>query len=195
MDHTIINLLFILISGVGVFVALIKFNPPELKMSFHGENLFAVKRDIIESRKSWVFTVFATIGMIIKIASIIFSPYIPQRSHMGCVYMDFLFFTLLIMAFVVWLLIYLSKLWAQKDWLPIIVEKNIYSYKNILTKMEKNESLSESDMNSLDRIEKLIGVNKLTDDPEKRVVALKSYFHSYLTKEEFPRSTERSLLR
>ncbi len=51
LDKTILNLLTLLIAGGGLFAVLTKFDVPQLRMSFLGENLYALKRDVVDKIK------------------------------------------------------------------------------------------------------------------------------------------------
>lgn len=69
MDKTIINILTFLISGSGFFMALTKFNVPQLNQTFLGTNPFLIKRDKIDSVMTGVFTLLAISGLLLQLYS------------------------------------------------------------------------------------------------------------------------------
>ena len=63
MDKTSLNIVSIVLGGVGLFVVLTKFSVPELHATFLDSNPFVVKRDVIESFMTWLFTGLTLFGL------------------------------------------------------------------------------------------------------------------------------------
>lgn len=81
MDKTSLNLISIVLGGVGLFVVLTKFSVPELHATFLRSNPFAVKRDIIESVMTWLFTGLTLLGLLVQVGVAIWSNRIGERVH------------------------------------------------------------------------------------------------------------------
>lgn len=81
MDKIILSVLAIVLSGAGLFVALTKFNVPELNMAFFGENPFAIKRDEIETVMTWPFALLAMLGLLLQAVVAMFDLQLQDRAH------------------------------------------------------------------------------------------------------------------
>ena len=81
MDRTIINLVTLLISGIGIFAALTKYSAPELSKSYWGENPFALKRDKIDAVMIWIFTFLFAFGLLFHALTLILIHDIPERKY------------------------------------------------------------------------------------------------------------------
>jgi hypothetical protein len=62
---------------------------PELRMSFFGENPFAIKRDTIDSVMTWSFTLLAISGLVVQGFKEILEANSPIRLHKAKVYLLF----------------------------------------------------------------------------------------------------------
>jgi hypothetical protein len=129
MDRTSLNLLSIVISGTGIFVVLTKFNVPELNMSFFGENLFAVKRDAIETVMAWIFTSFALIGLLIQVSGEIWGHQLQQRLYSNRFYTSMFVIAAVVAIVVVRSLTAIGNRIAKRKWLPAVVMKLRDPYK------------------------------------------------------------------
>src|SRR6266513_6422730 len=81
MDRIILDLISIVLGGIGLLVVLTKFNVPELNATFIGSNPFAVKRDIINSTMTWLFTALTLLGLLVQVGVAIWGNNIEQRVH------------------------------------------------------------------------------------------------------------------
>ncbi|MDF0673185.1 MAG: hypothetical protein P0120_02415 [Nitrospira sp.] len=104
MDRTLINLLSILVGGAGLFTVLTGFNVPELNMSFWGENPYAVKRDAIDNTMKWMFTLVASLGLVLQIWAEIWGENLPDRLYDSSYYTVFSVIGLVVVGSLVWLL-------------------------------------------------------------------------------------------
>ena len=129
MDKTSLNLISILIGGAGLFVAITKFNVPELNMTFLDTNPFAIKRDEIDSVMTWIFTSLAGVGVLVR-AVVLISDCREERSHKTCYYVSFFLITFTLTAFLVMLLTVVGNKLARTRWLPKIVENQGELYKS-----------------------------------------------------------------
>jgi hypothetical protein len=121
MDRTLINIASILVGGAGIFTVLTGFNVPQLNMSFWGENPYSVKRDAIESAMTWIFTGFATLGLLLQLGAEIWGAELPDRSHGWKYYGLFTISGFVAVAWVVWLLTGVGTFVARKQWQPRII--------------------------------------------------------------------------
>ena len=127
-DKTAINLITILISGTGLFAALTKLSVPEANLTFWRENPFAIKRDIIETTMTWIFTLLALSGLVIQTLKEIFGEKIPDRLHRIRFYCYSFFIGIFVMVGVVVCLAKVGHKIAKKRWQPVIIENQ----KNLL---------------------------------------------------------------
>jgi len=81
MDRTILNILSVLLGGAGLLVVLTKFNVPELNMTFWDQNPFAIKRDVVDSVMTWIFTGLTIFGLVIQLISEILGDRLPTRQY------------------------------------------------------------------------------------------------------------------
>ena len=78
MDKTSLNLISIVLGGVGLFVVLTKFSVPELHATFLGSNPFAAKRDTIESVMTWLFTGLTLLGLLVQVGGLLIATVGPK---------------------------------------------------------------------------------------------------------------------
>lgn len=122
MDKTLLDLISLLIGGAGLFAVLTKFNVPQLRGSYFGENPYALKRDEIERAMTWLFTGLAGIGVVVQFVKLGIFYDLPERRYDTTTYS--IFFGVGILVVVVALLT-LTKIgyWiAKRRWLPKLVE-------------------------------------------------------------------------
>ena len=122
MDIILINLTSLLLSGTGIFVVFTKFNVPELRSSYFGQNPFMIKSGPIENVTTWVFTILAIIGLVFQAAKEILGDSIPERLHSTRYYSVFFFVGLFAMVVLVWGLSALCSMIARPIWLPKVVK-------------------------------------------------------------------------
>ncbi len=129
MDKTSLNLISIVLAGVGLFVVLTGFSVPELHATFLGTNPFAVKRDIIASVMTGLFTGLALLGLLVQVGVAIWSNNIEERIHTTRFYIAFFVVMLAVGVALVPLLTAVGNRVARRSWLPQIVENQKEVYK------------------------------------------------------------------
>jgi hypothetical protein len=129
MDKTTLDLISIVLGGIGLFVVLTKFSVPELNAMFVGSNPFAVKRDIIDRTMTRLFTALTLLGLLVQVGAANWGNHIEQRVHTPRFYL--LVFVVVLAAGMVlaFLLTAAGKRLARRSWLPRIVESQKGLYK------------------------------------------------------------------
>lgn len=196
MDRVLINLASILISGTSVFVLFTKFNVPELRSSFYGQNPFMIKAGPINNVITWMFTSLAIIGLLLQAAKEIFGDNIPDRLHSVRYYLCFFVIGLFAMVWLVWGLSAVSRLIARPLWLPKVLksQREVFSKAVFIAdhdgwredQLDKKESFQnpdhyrnanyESVEKSLRQIEKLLDISQRTGNFSERIDQLKQLF-------------------
>jgi hypothetical protein len=125
MDITIINLLSIVIGGIGIFGALTKFAQFEQHFMYLGSNNFQLKSDFIGKIRSYVFALLAIIGLSIQAIKEIFLYSLPERLYCVDYYIALFLLLLMVATVITKLLLFLSDKFAKRYWKPII-ENSIY---------------------------------------------------------------------
>ena len=129
MDKTTLNLISIILGGVGLFVVLTKFNVPELHATFLGSNPFAVKRDVIESVMTWLFTGLTLLGLLVQVGVAVWGNHIDERIHTTRLYVGLFVFVLIVGVALVPLLTAVGNRVARRSWLPQVIENQKEVYK------------------------------------------------------------------
>ena len=123
MDKATLHILSLVIGGTGLFVVVTKFNVPELRMSFLGENPFAIKREVIDNVMSWIVASLTLVGLLIQACTEIWGHELPERLHATLFYVS-LFITAVIATIIfVVLLTAVGRSIARRHWQPSIIEK------------------------------------------------------------------------
>jgi hypothetical protein len=129
MDKTFLNLISIVLGGVGLFVVLTKFSVPELHATFLGSNPFAVKRDIIESVMTWVFTGLTLLGLLVQVGVAIWGNDLAERVHTTRFYVVLFVVMLALGVALVPLLTSVGNRLARRSWFPQAVQSQKEVYK------------------------------------------------------------------
>ena len=119
---TILDLVTILIAGAGLFVVLTKYYVPPLKFTILKENLFLIKRDIINNTMTRLFTGLAYIGISIRAVSMIYGFNLKKRIYNTEFYMRFFVTGFTATAFIVFCLFCFGKFISRKKFLPVLAE-------------------------------------------------------------------------
>lgn len=196
IDKVVINMATILISGVGIFTAVTKFNLPEINMSFLGENPFAIKRDITETTIAWIFSLLALFGLLLQVLREIYAETIPERLYKIRHYYLFFILTFLIMCAVVPVLTGMGQAIAKQKWLPKIIQSQgeVFQQANFIidhdgwredqlelkAKLDDpqkyiNINFQQADK-SISQIEKLLELRNLQKDRKEKIENLRKYF-------------------
>jgi len=122
MDKTLINILTLLISGSGFFVALTKFNVPQVNQSFLGTNPFLIKRDKIDSVMTWTFTLLAISGLLLQFYAEILGENIQSRLYTQHFYIIFTACSVVVVVAIAFALTKIGRVIARRILQPILVE-------------------------------------------------------------------------
>ncbi len=129
MDKTFLNLISIVLGGVGLFVVLTKFSVPELHATFFGSNPFAAKRDTIESVMTWLFTGLTLLGLLVQVGIAIWGNHLQERVHATPFYVLLFVVMLALGVALVPLLTSVGNRLARRAWLPQAVQNQNEVYK------------------------------------------------------------------
>jgi hypothetical protein len=196
MDRIILDLISIVLGGIGLLVVLTKFNVPELNATFIGSNPFAVKRDIINSTMTWLFTALTLLGLLVQVGVAIWGNHIEQRVHTPRFCAVFFVGVLIAAAILVRLLTAAGKCLARRCWHPRIVEsqKEVYkaatfiiehdgwrehqlAVKDTLPDPERQRTTNlEAATEHIEQIEKLLEVPSRSTKLRTRLNGLKPFF-------------------
>lgn len=157
-------------------------------MTFYDVNLYAVKREAIESTMKKVFTAVALCGLVLRLVPEVWEIR-PDRSQDSTGYFIFCLRGLLAGFLLVWGLTVLCNQLAEWQWKPKVVEEQRKSFvhaKCIAEQLEQAKCKSEQDRRlsdreaagqELDQIEKFWGIEPSQDlDLKKRVERLQPMF-------------------
>jgi hypothetical protein len=122
MDRTILNIVSLIIGGVGLFLALVGYNTPELNQTFFDENPFAKKRDTIQTVHTWSFAIFASLGVAIQVGAEVWSDPAQARLFSPQHYAAFALVAILVVSFLAIATVGLARLIARRIWRPRAVE-------------------------------------------------------------------------
>ncbi len=196
LDQTTIDLLTILIGGAGLFSVMTKFYSPEVNYSFWGENPFLVKRDIIESVLSWVFTSVGFLGLLLQVYKEICADKIIGRKYKVRFYFKFFVLGFMAMVGIVYILSVTGNAVARQIWQPRIVnsQKEVFESASFITKHNgwREDQLDVKDKlddpkkyiganiktaeDNILQIEKLLGIKARTNSLPERIERLNKYF-------------------
>ena len=193
IDRTIINLVTLLVSGMGIFAALTKYSAPELSKSYWGENPFAFKRDKIDAVMTWIFTFLVICGLLFHALTLILVHDIPDRNYGVVTYATVFFTGLFVMLIVVFLLTKAGKMIARKRWLPEIIRVHRGKYETAKFIVEHNGRLdNQIEQNDLpdkniqrnykdaekhiSQIERLLDIPHDKTDLSERLDRMRRYF-------------------
>ena len=196
LDQTTINLLTILISGAGLFSVMTKFYSPEVNYSFFGENPFLVKRDIIESVLSWVFTSVGFLGLLLQVYKEICADKLMERKYEAPFYFKFFVLGFMAMVGVVFIFSVTGNAVARQIWQPRIVnsQKEVFESASFITKhngwrkdqldvkdkLDDPKKYVEANMQTAEdnivQIEKLLDIRARTNSLPERIEGLNKYF-------------------
>ena len=192
MDKTSLNLISIILGGVGLFIVLTDYSVPELKSTFFGSNPYAIKRDAIATTMTWIFTSVTMLGLVIQVLMAICN--LEERRHStqfySCLFVIFL-------AATVALAVGLTKIGdrvARHSWLPEIVanQREVYEIAKYTVEhdgvrkdqLAAGAALSAEDKAAnlktaasyIEQIEKLLDIEPSQQDLAVRLDEIKPYF-------------------
>ena len=122
LDKTMVSIIAMVFGGVGLVGAITHYDIPRARRSVYGENLFLLKENIINSVVTWIFTLYAMIGLVFQI---IFGEIIEleDRLHDTGFYFLALLAAFLVTISLIPLMKRISKWLARDYWLPELVKK------------------------------------------------------------------------
>lgn len=196
MDKTILSIVTILISGTGIIGSRYKYDPPELRLSFLGENPYAIKKQEIDNIISRNFIVLAFCGLAIQLIPIFSPSDVPNRIHSMPFYATISIVGVIIMYLFAVLMKKVGTYFAKKKWLPKIIkyqreafESSLYivehngwrpdQWENKDNLIDKGKYISanfETAAQRITQIEKLLEIPKQSNELKERISNLKRFF-------------------
>jgi hypothetical protein len=178
MDRTQLNIISILLGAAGLFGALSGFNVPEVNMTYWDANLYAIKRDTIESTMKWSFTMVALGGFLVRLLTEISDP--PNRSKDWRYLHYSIFFAVWLLASVmgVYVLKEVNNQIARSHWEPIVIKEQRKPFEHAKAVAEqdgKGNDLKVAE-DELGQIEKLLWEDESRGDLRQRVERLQPMF-------------------
>ena len=124
-DKVILDLLSLLVAGLGLFGVILKLTTPalndaRLSATFWGANPFQLKRDQIDSAITRFYTAVTFFGFVLQGMSIIW-PF-PARLYSTCTYLIIFLLGLLLCWPSSFAISWFAKLYAQKHWKKEIIQ-------------------------------------------------------------------------
>ncbi|MDD5259478.1 MAG: hypothetical protein PHD29_05880 [bacterium] len=199
IDSITVNLFTIIISGVGIFTAITKFNIPELNTAFWGKNPFAIKQSIIENTMTLTFSSLAIFGLFLQVLKEIHVNSIPNRLYKTHHYYFILAIGILLMCAVVPILTGLGNTIAKNKWLPIIIkeQKEVFLQTSFIIEHDgwrKDQLKAKDKINNpqyyidlnyqtadenIGQMEKLLEINNSLIKRNDKIKNLRNYFVNY----------------
>jgi hypothetical protein len=196
MDITMLNVISICISGLGIIGAITKFNHKNLYKTVWDSNFFQKKARIVDDYVQIVFTVIVFIGLAVQFVSIIFSDKIPERIHSEFYYFMFICLTLLLTIILGIGLLYLSKFMARRKWahgFVIELSKSLSQIEKMInpngkrsvndehdnTNTDTNQPSYQSGEKELIFFEELFEIKPKSNDLNVRLGIICKYFESH----------------
>ncbi|MBL8077709.1 MAG: hypothetical protein JNM55_07095 [Anaerolineales bacterium] len=193
LDQVLVNMISIIIGGVGLIGAITKFDVANSKKSFYGENPFASKEEIINASIVQWFTAYTAAGLIFQVVfGLIFGDLIPDRSYPRFVYVTVLVFGIPYSYLLIRLLRRMGTKFSEGKWQSDIVNRFRDHYESVEFIIENDgrskddgETISENTKNSnyktaekiIDRLEELFDLSPSGgDNIAVRAKRFKKYF-------------------
>lgn len=193
LDQVLVNMISIIIGGVGLIGAITKFDVENSKKSFFGENPFARKEGIINDTIVRWFTVYAAIGLVFQLVfGSVLGDMIPDRSYPRYVYIVGLILGVPYSYLIIKLLRWLSKESSKRKWQSELASLFRGHYESVEFIIENNgrskddgENVSDNTKQSnyktaektIGRLEELFEISPLSeDDLAVRANRFRKYF-------------------
>ena len=123
MDKQTVEIVSIILGVAGLIGAITKYNSPNSRKAYYGENLYAVKADIIDNSIAWGFTILAVIGLIPQLIMSIYGDEIADRifndDHYLRISLAFIFSAVILSV----VLLRICHRIAKLIWFPELVKK------------------------------------------------------------------------
>lgn len=191
LDRTTLNIASLVLGAIGLAVALTAYNAPEVNRAYLGVNPFAVKRDIISNRMTYLFTGAAVMAVIIQVAMAVFD--LPDRIHPTAFYAWLSVACLAASIILAFALRRIGLFWARKAWFPQIIELQRDVYRSVAEVIENGGAriaqlragnVTDHDRESnlatarqrLEQLENLFEVPLTTINLDDRLDAIRPYF-------------------
>lgn len=128
IDRAVLNIVSLVLSGVGLFVVLTKFNVPELRTTYFDANPYAEKAETIDKVMTVIFTTLTLIGIILQLACEIWSQSIPSERYPSLFYLLIFVFVLCATIVLSIILTYVGKRVARSVWFPRAIQQVTEQY-------------------------------------------------------------------
>ena len=124
MDKTLLNIISMILGAVGLIGAITKYDFPKARKTVYGENLFALKENIVNNFVVWYFTLYAAFGLFIQVVfGEVFADGMKDRLHDNGFYLMALIVSLGLIASLIPILKSLSRWVSKSYWHSEIVPK------------------------------------------------------------------------
>ena len=175
MDQVMLEIISIVVSGIGLFSYITKYNIPETREPYYGGNLFLEKANIIDGVMNWVYAFVTVFGFFILIVKNIYQNNIPQSiysyENYWIVFIISSFFSILIFN----ILSLIGKKIAKKKWEPIIIN----GFKEAMQIIEKEKLIDQNPQRAVEiinKIEKALDIEQIDQVVSIRFKKLKTFF-------------------
>ena len=177
LDKTLVSIVAMVFGGVGLIGAITRYDIPRAKRSVYGENLFALKENIINSVVTWIFTIYAMVGLIFQIIfGEIFE--LEDRLHNTSFYFWALLAAIIVTMSLIPLMKRMSRWLARDYWLPELIKKakeNFLLAKSFIEKDNADENHPQA-LKITDWLEELFEMKSDKADLQSRLKFFEEYF-------------------
>lgn len=192
LDRNTLNIVSLILGTVSLAVALTAYSAPEINRTFIGANPFAVKRDIISSHMTYLFTAIAVLAVAIQVVMAILD--LPERIHTTTFYTWLGASCLITSLALAHGLLKFGRFLARRSWRPKMVEMQKKVYENVadiidhdgttagqraagvdISQDQKNANF-ETARERLEHLESLFEIVPRTDGLMDRLNVIRIYF-------------------
>lgn len=180
IDKTLVSIISMIFGGVGFVGAITKYEFPNARKTTYGMNLFLLKEDIVNSVVTWIFTVYAMLGLVIQIflGEIV---ELEERHYSVSFYLVALLIALLIIASLIPMLRKMSKWIARDYWLPVVASKAKENFLLAKSLVEEKDQIDDTNASSqvtkiVDWLEELFEMKSEKRDLVSRLIYFEGIF-------------------
>ena len=161
MDQVFLEILSVVISGVGIFNFMAKYDVINTRRNFYGkQNPFKEKAHIIEEFLNRIFAFITIVGFLVLILKLIYEDMIPKRIYSDQSYWVIFIISIFVTYCCTKILISIGKKSAKKKWKPYVI--GIYKDPLAIIKSEnlliKDVEKSEKIINIIEEILEIDGI-------------------------------------
>jgi hypothetical protein len=195
MDRASINIVSLILGGVGLFAVLGGWYARETTMAFLGSNPFLVKRDAIRDTTDKMFGGLAMLAIAIQVAAEVVGDALPSRTHRSPWYAWLSAIALVVVVLLGLTLNRVCRRLARRVWLGPILQQHAHSFTDAAYVVANNgrrpHQNTDADVtdeqrahNYADAAKKLAQIEKLLELPQAeplpdRVARLQVLFAPY----------------